>query len=57
VLTVASGYLAGTSATAVNRLLVTVAGAGIGLVATVVIPVPKHQELPAGGAPAEAAPD
>ena len=41
VLAGASGFLAGTSTPAGNRLLSTVAGALVGLLATVVIPVPK----------------
>jgi hypothetical protein len=44
VLTVATGYLAGSSSTAVNRLLATLAGAAIGLLATAIIPVPKPPE-------------
>ena len=41
VLTVATGVLAGTSTNVSDRLLATVAGALVGLAATVVIPVPK----------------
>jgi hypothetical protein len=41
VLTVATGYLAGTSSTASNRLLATVVGAVVGVLATGLIPVPE----------------
>ena len=44
VLTVAAGFLAGTSTNAGNRLLSTVAGAAVGLLATTLIPVPKSPE-------------
>jgi hypothetical protein len=40
VLTVATGVLAGTSTTATNRVLATVAGAGVGILATALIPAP-----------------
>lgn len=53
VLTVATGYLAGSSTAAVNRLLSTVAGAVIGLLATLVIPVPKAKEQPVNAARAD----
>jgi hypothetical protein len=56
VLTVATGYLSGTSDPAVNRLLVTLAGAGIGLLATVIIPVPKPKLQSVDGAPPEVRP-
>jgi uncharacterized membrane protein YccC len=56
VLTVTTGYLSGTSDPAVNRLLVTLAGAGVGLLATVVIPVPTPNVQPAGGTSTEARP-
>jgi len=44
VLTVATGFLAGSSSTAVNRLLSTLVGATIGLLATAIIPVAKPPE-------------
>jgi hypothetical protein len=44
VLTVATGALAGTSTSAVNRLLSTMVGAVVGLLATAVIPVPRSQQ-------------
>jgi hypothetical protein len=44
VLTVAAGFLAGTSTDAGNRLLSTVIGAVVGLAATVLIPVPRSSE-------------
>jgi len=53
VLTVATGYLAGSSTAAANRLLSTVAGAAVGLLATVLIPVPKPPERPVIRAPAD----
>jgi hypothetical protein len=56
VLTVTTGYLSGTSEPAVNRLLVTLTGAGVGLLATVVIPVPTPNVQPAGGTSTEARP-
>ncbi|WP_460625306.1 FUSC family protein [Intrasporangium mesophilum] len=52
VLTVAAGFLAGTSTAAGNRLLSTVVGALVGLLATVVIPVPKPSEPSSSGEPA-----
>jgi hypothetical protein len=42
VLTVATGVLAGTSTTATNRILATVAGAGVGILATVLFPAPPQ---------------
>jgi hypothetical protein len=54
VLTVAAGFLAGTSANAGNRLLSTVVGAAVGLLATVIIPVPRPPSASADGAPAAA---
>ena len=51
VLTVATGYLAGTSSAAVNRLFATLAGAAVGLLATGLIPVPKPQEQTEANAP------
>jgi len=53
VLTVATGYLAGSSTAAVNRLLSTLAGAAVGLLATVLIPVPRPPEQPVIRAPAD----
>ena len=53
VLTVATGYLAGSSTAAVNRLLSTLAGAAVGLLATVLIPVPRPAEQPVIRAPAD----
>ena len=44
VLTVAAGFLAGTSTDAGNRLLSTVLGAIVGLAATMLIPVPRSSE-------------
>ena len=51
VLTVAAGFLAGTSTNAVNRLLSTALGALAGLLATVLIPVPKSPEAARSGNP------
>jgi hypothetical protein len=45
VLTVAAGYLAGTSSTASNRLLATVMGAVVGVLATGLIPVPEPPKV------------
>jgi hypothetical protein len=53
VLTVATGYLAGSSTAAANRLLSTVAGGAVGLLATLLIPVPKPPERPVIRAPAD----
>lgn len=53
VLTVATGYLAGSSTAAVNRLLSTLAGAAVGLLATGLIPVPKPPDHPVGPAGVE----
>jgi hypothetical protein len=44
VLTVAAGFLAGTSTNAGNRLLSTAVGALVGMLATVLIPVPRSTE-------------
>jgi hypothetical protein len=49
VLTIAAGFLAGTSANATNRLLSTVVGAVVGLLATVVIPVPLSRQADTEG--------
>lgn len=46
VLTVAAGFLAGTSTNATDRLLSTVAGALVGLLATGLIPMPGSPEEP-----------
>jgi hypothetical protein len=46
VLTVAAGFLAGRSTNAGNRLLSTVAGATVGLLATALIPVPRPSDQP-----------
>jgi hypothetical protein len=53
VLTIATGYLAGSSIPAVNRLISTVVGALIGLLATVIIPAPKPQEQSGSSAAAD----
>jgi len=45
--------LAGSSTAAVNRLLSTLAGAAVGLLATVLIPVPRPPEQPVMRAPAD----
>jgi hypothetical protein len=55
VLTVATGALAGTSTNAGNRLMVTLAGAAVGLLATVCIPVPRSPEQGPGTAAPSAA--
>jgi hypothetical protein len=49
VLTVATGVLAGTSTGAANRLLSTLVGAVVGLLATVLIPVPRSTSSPQVG--------
>jgi uncharacterized membrane protein YccC len=54
VLTVAAGFLAGTSTGAGNRLLSTVVGALVGLLATVLIPVPRSSEPSLGNDPSAA---
>jgi len=46
VLTVATGFLAGTSTNATDRLLSTAVGALIGLLATGLIPLPGSSEEP-----------
>jgi hypothetical protein len=46
VLTIAAGFLAGSSANATNRLVSTIVGATVGLLATVLIPVPKPMATP-----------
>jgi hypothetical protein len=51
VLTVATGFLAGSPAPAGNRLVSTVVGAVVGLLATVLIPVPKPRASPDNDAP------
>jgi hypothetical protein len=53
VLTVATGYLAGSSTSALNRLLSTTVGAAVGLLATGLIPVPKSPEQSVAAAPPE----
>lgn len=48
-----SARWSGSSTAAVNRLLSTLAGAAVGLLATALIPVPKPPEQPAIRAPAD----
>jgi uncharacterized membrane protein YccC len=51
VLTVAAGALAGTSAPSVNRLLSTLVGAAVGILATLLIPVPRPPDQQRGTDP------
>jgi hypothetical protein len=56
VLTVASGFLADTSTNAANRLLSTVLGATVGVLATLLIPVPRSRPDELDSGPSGAAP-